>query len=304
MRLGDLASMILAGGILAACATTGLGRRTVDSSAPASSPDFLETGAPRAELLFLGVFHFADQGLDAYKPRFQLDINSPKRQREVAELVERLALFRPTKIAVEAERSFQPQLDSLYSAYNAERYPLGANEVYQIGFRLARYLGLSRVYAVDAEARSYMSRDEVGAKIAALGLDMDTLLRQIEADPWTSRYQRLYAHDDSLKTVRTLTEHLLYMNDPERIRIGHGAYLVGAFKFGAETDYLGPDDATSWYNRNLRIFSNLQHLTSGPEDRILLIIGAGHLPILRFLAQSSPEYRLREPAEFITPRAR
>ena len=32
----------------------------------------------------------------------------------------------------------------------------------------------------------------------------------------------------------------------------------------------------------------------------LLIIGAGHVPILRFLAQSSPEYRLREPSEFLS----
>jgi Family of unknown function (DUF5694) len=43
-------------------------------------------------------------------------------------------------------------------------------------------------------------------------------------------------------------------------------------------------------------------MTAGSADRILLIIGAGHLPILRFLAQSSPEYRLTEPVEFLTRR--
>jgi hypothetical protein len=74
-----------------------------------------------------------------------------------------------------------------------------------------------------------------------------------------------------------------------------------SFKFGSDLQYLGPDDATSWYNRNLRIFSNLQALTSSSNDRILLIVGAGHLPILRFLAESSPEHRLRELAEFVAP---
>jgi len=54
-----------------------------------------------------------------------------------------------------------------------------------------------------------------------------------------------------------------------------------------------PDDATQWYTRNLRIFSNLQHLTTSASDRILLIIGAGHLPILRFPAQSSREHPSR-----------
>ena len=74
---------------------------------------------------------------------------------------------------------------------------------------------------------------------------------------------------------------------------------MGSFRLGPNADYLGPDDATSWYNRNLRIFSNLQAITSDTSDRILVIIGAGHLPILRFLAQSSPEYRVRDVAEFV-----
>ena len=156
------------------------------------------------------------------------------------------------------------------------------------------------MYAVDAEARAYLSGEQARARIAALGLNLDSLRRVIEEDPWTLRYRELYARDDSAKMAHTIGEHLLYSNEPVRVRVGHGAYLVGSFKLGPEAEYLGPDDATSWYNRNLRIFSNLQAITSEPTDRIVLIIGAGHLPILRFLAESSPEYRLRQVAEFIT----
>lgn len=297
MSFSDLTAFILGGAVLTGCATVPASPR-VEAGARQTSSHFLEE-APRAHLLFLGVFHFADQGLDAYKPRFHLDITSPERQREVEELVEGLLLFRPTKVAIEAEPRLQPRLDSLYGAYLKGTHELGANEVYQLGFRLAKRLGLARVWAVDAEARAYMTDTEARARITALGLNMDTVMRQIENDPWTLQYRRLYALEDSLKMLRTLAHHLLYLNDPERIRIGHGAYLVGSFKLGASADYLGPDDATSWYNRNLRIFSNLQHMTSGSADRILLIVGAGHLPILRFLALSSPEYRLREPSEFL-----
>jgi len=297
MTFTDLTAFILGGVVLTGWATVHAAPR-VDADARHTRPHFLEE-APRAQLLFLGVFHFADQGLDVYKPRFHLDITSPERQRQVEELVEGLALFRPTKVAIEADPQLQARLDSLYGAYLKGIYPLGENEVYQLGFRLAKRLGLPRVWAADAEARAYMTDSEARAKMNVLGLSMDTVMRQIENDPWTLRYRRLYEREDSLKTLRTLAQHLLYLNDPERIRVGHGAYLVGAFKLGAEADYLGPDDATSWYNRNLRIFSNLQHMTSGTDDRILLIVGAGHLPILRFLALSSPEYRLREPAEFL-----
>jgi hypothetical protein len=273
---------------------------TPRSAATARATDPVKERRERAQLLLLGVFHFDDPGLDAYKPRFKLDITSPARQRELERMVEQLASFRPTKIAVEIQRTEQRSLDSLFVATRGDQQ-WGPNEVYQLGFRMAKRLGLSRVYAVDAEGRQYMTDDEARAKIMSLGLDMEGLMKRIQSDPWTTRYQQLYARDDSLKTVRTIAEQLLQINDRERIRIGHGAYLVGAFKLGPDTEYLGPDDATSWYNRNLRIFSNLQAMTSDPTDRILVIIGAGHLPILRFLAEASPEHRLREVDEFLKP---
>jgi hypothetical protein len=260
---------------------------------------FLGQSGKKAELLLLGVFHFDDQGLDAYKPRFTVDVSTAGRQRELERLAQQLAAFRPTKIAVEAERSHQPRLDSLYGAYLRGAHHSRPDELYQVGFRLAKLAGLARVHAVDAPAREYMTGDQAREKMVSLGLDMNAVMKRISEDPWTQKYQRLYARDDSLKTVRGLSEHLLYMNDPQRIRVGHGAYLVGSFKLGPEAEYLGPDDATSWYNRNLRIFSNVQAITTDSTERILLVIGAGHLPILRFLAGSSPEYRLREVAEFL-----
>ena len=279
--------------LLAACSRSG-------PKESRSIPPELTGAGEKAELLFLGTFHFDDPGLDAYQPRFRIDIGSADRQRELERLTEQLAAFRPTRVAVEAESGDQSRLDSLYQGYRQGTYVPGPNEIYQIGFRLARRIGLRQVHAVDAPARSYLTGDQARAKIDSLG-GMEPLMRRIREDPWTRRYQQLYARDDSLKMERTLAEHLLSINDPERVRIGHGAYLVGSFKFGAALDYIGPDDATSWYNRNLRIFSNLQALTVSADERILLIIGAGHLPILRFLAASSPEHRLRELSEFVTP---
>ena len=275
---------------------------TSEQKSDSSVPDFLYASAPKAELLFLGVFHFDDKGLDAYKPKFRLDILSSQRQSEIERLVEHLTAFKPTIVAVEAVPGEQRRLDSLFKLYNSGNYQLGANEIYQIGFRLAKRAGLQGVVGADAESRSYMTEAEAMAKVKSLGLNMDSILRTIQSDPWSARYQRLYAYDDSIKTVHSLAQHLLYINGAERVRTGHGAYIVGSFKLGPNAGYLGVDDATQWYNRNLRTFSNLQHLTAGPSERIVLIIGAGHLPILRFLAQSSPEYRLRELAEFIVAR--
>jgi hypothetical protein len=115
--------------------------------------DFLGEKAPRAQVLLLGTFHFRDANVDAYEPKHAVNIMSAIRQREVEDLVDRLARFAPTKVAVEARAERQPQLDSLYREYRAGKWELAENEIYQIGFRLAKRMGHARVYAVDAPPR-------------------------------------------------------------------------------------------------------------------------------------------------------
>lgn len=54
----------------------------------------------------------------------------------------------------------------------------------------------------------------------------------------------------------------------------------------------GGADALSlyWYNRNLRIFCNIQQLADQEGERIPVLFGAGHVQILEELVDSSPEH--------------
>lgn len=45
----------------------------------------------------------------------------------------------------------------------------------------------------------------------------------------------------------------------------------GFFKVGGDTSYVGPDFIGSWYDRNLRIFRNLQRITNRPDERLLVV---------------------------------
>ena len=56
----------------------------------------------RAEILVLGTYHMANPGRDIHNMEAD-DVQSPKRQQEIAQLIEVLKRFRPTKIAIEAE---------------------------------------------------------------------------------------------------------------------------------------------------------------------------------------------------------
>jgi hypothetical protein len=53
---------------------------------------------PTATIMLLGVFHFQDRGRDRHKPQHGFDVLSDRRQREVVDLVERLAVFQATTV--------------------------------------------------------------------------------------------------------------------------------------------------------------------------------------------------------------
>lgn len=264
-------------------------------------PDFFAADAPKPRVLLLGTFHFQDAGLDEYEPQWEVDVLSDERQAEIEELLGLLEAWRPTKVAVEVKPEGQVQIDSLYRAYRAGEFELPANEIFQLGFRLAARLGHERVHAVDARGRSYspeMTREEYQARAQSIMSRSDPAAVAAEQE-WNERYERLYRFNDSLKTTHSLREHLLYLNRPEHLLRRHGHYLIGSFKLGHGDDYLGPDGQTSWYNRNLRIFHHVQRITEDEDERILVIIGAGHVPILRHAVRTSPQYELVEVAEVL-----
>lgn len=249
---------------------------------------------PQAKLLVLGTFHFKDAGLDSYKPHHEVDILSPQRQDEVADLLERLAAFAPTRIAVEMDRTRQQVLDERYAAYLAGNFELKSNEIYQLGFRLGARLAHERLYAVDADGRRY--EPYVDGEEFARRHDQAWVLDH----PWNERYTKLYEWGDQTKVQSSLRDFLLYLNSPERVRLGHGHYFVGGFRAATADAYPGADNLSGWwYNRNLRIFANVLQLARGPEDRVLLIIGAGHVPIIRHAAEASPDVEWVEVADVL-----
>ncbi|MGQ0643170.1 MAG: DUF5694 domain-containing protein [Gemmatimonadaceae bacterium] len=247
---------------------------------------------PRAQVLLLGVFHFQDAGLDSYRPQFPLDIRDEKRQRELEEVISRLAAWKPTRIAIERRPERQQALDSMFALYPGGGIDTLRNEIYQIGFRLAKRLGLPGVNAVDAAPRrldSAMTQEEWNRQQRALARG------PLSATNWDANYRVLYRSEDSLKTVRTLRETLIAEGDPERIRVGHGAYLVNNLLHGTPGEYFGADGFVSaWHNRNIRIYSNVVRLIRSPEERVLVILGAGHMPILQHLFQSSRVVQLND----------
>ncbi len=251
---------------------------------------------PRPTVLLLGTFHFQDAGLDTYKPKHTFDVFSEQGQAQIGEVLDRLAEFNPTKVAVEAHVSSQDRVDTRYAEFRAGTAKPSANEITQIGYTLAARLKQERVYAIDADPSEHLPEPDWKASAERLG---QTALFE---SPVMARYFQAIEKLDELKTQLPLRKTLLVMNDPELVELGHGGYLTGPFQIGDGKDYAGADAfPTTWYNRNLRIFSNILRL-AGPEDRVLVVIGAGHLGIIRHAAECSPDVELVEVSSILGDR--
>lgn len=219
--------------------------------------------ATKAHVLVLGTFHMANPGRDILNMHVD-DMLAPKRQAEIEQFVAALEKFQPTKIAVESRAT--KELSQEYQDYLAGKYSLKANEVDQIGYRMAKQLGHKQLYPIDIEGD--FPFDAVQAFVQKHHqeqiLNEDIAKWQKELEVWS----------DVLKDG-TVGQTLLAINRDEEVRDGQAVYMDFA-RFAGDGEYPGPDLLAAWYGRNARIFANLRNVIDSPEDRVLVIYGSGH----------------------------
>ena len=234
------------------------------------------------QIMVLGTFHMNSQ-LDVHS--FHQQELLAERESEIAELVDRLSQFRPTKIAVEIDRKYQPELDAAYRRY-PEPDSDAWGEVSQIGFCLAKRLGLERLEAVD-----WM---EQGAATKGCSEVLD-YCRAHQSELAEELEQ--YADKETVDLTRTkIRDVYLRLNSPEAVE-NSKAYYVNYARIGNES-YYGMGWLIWWYQRNLHIFSNVAE-SAGEEERILLIIGAAHKGILEEFLRDSKLFHITEVLEYI-----
>ncbi len=241
------------------------------------------------EVMTLGTFHFNFPNLDVTQTdkSNQIDVLEPKYQKEIEAIVSKVSAFKPTIIVIERQPTSQRYTDSVFNSYLSGNYKLKRAEEEQIGFRLAKILGLKKLYCVD-EWGTFTD------KLNTIVFGKDS----VEA----KKFEAYFEHNpDSSKTfsppaifkTNGILPALRQENDELNVKKSLGNYLVGLFKYESkEQDFTGVDFETGrWFNRNLRIFRNIQRIETSPADKILVIFGSGHLNLLNYFFDCSPEYR-------------
>jgi len=101
--------------------------------------------------------------------------------------------------------------------------------------------------------------------------------------------------------TKGIRAQLIQLNDSRNTKSDLGTYLLGIFKYETkDNEFFGADFVTGWwFNRNLRIFRNIQKINAKPTDRVLVIFGAGHMNLLNSFFESSPEYKLHKVNDYL-----
>lgn len=248
-----------------------------------------------AKILIVGLYHMDNPGQDRYNIESD-DVLSPKRQKEITEVINKIARFQPTKIAIEsAYRS--TYWTSRYEKFLKGEYKLERNEVEQIGFQLAKKLKHPTLFPVDypmwMNGTLASEREEPKKKP-----NPSPTPQPVVNEPPPKLPDFLVKQENLIKTG-TVIDVLRYLNTEEYIRQNNNTYAEMLLPTENLYIYDETDQVTNWYKRNLRIFTNINRITDFPNDRILLIIGAGHLKILRELAKDSSYFCLMDTAEFL-----
>ncbi|NNE98394.1 MAG: hypothetical protein HKN25_05160 [Pyrinomonadaceae bacterium] len=241
--------------------------------------------------ILLGTYHMGIEGNNVFKSDVD-DITLPKRQEQIADLIDRLKKYKPTKIAIECDIKHNARIQKAYDAYQIGQYKLSKNETNQIGFRLAKELKHKKIFCVDwgifpedplYNYQTYAEKDDE--------------LKEFLSEIYKKGKKK---NDENNKRLRELSiaDQLILLNQPDRIERSHQGYY-DFMRIGRGEDYVGANYLSWWYGRNMKILMNIIRITDSPDDRILVIYGAGHNKLLTQFATESGFYKVESPLKYL-----
>lgn len=263
------------------------------TSAPLHAAEDEAPAPEKVSVMVLGVYHFANPGLDMANVEVD-DVLAPRRQQEIAALVDTLAEWQPSRIAVENQAA-APELTMSDYADTEELLGTTRNESVQIGYRLARQLGHDAVYGYDEQPGEGEPNYFPMGKVQAFAQENGgmELLGGLFAE-----VQAMAAEEEAKLPQQTIAQSLLMHNDTARVDALHDRLYYSILKIGDGDQQPGAELNAYWYMRNAKMFAKIDMIAQ-PGDRVLVIAGSGHATWLKHFVRRMPGYELVEALPFV-----
>lgn len=235
----------------------------------------------KVQVLNFATFHM---GATTDANSIDFDENDKKNHRDAKKIAEMIAKFKPSIICVEVPWDNNEELNQKYQEYLSKPSIVSTyyGEVGMVAFEVGRLSNLKSIYAIDHKLEYNYT---IGQEIE----------NTIDSTTYNGYYKNPFDFHPEIKVdhdTLSLLEKLRLFNNPKFLDflITVNADML-AFA-GTENNFEGADEAAKYYQRNLRIYSNLNRLPMTPQDRVFILSGGSHTAFLGEFMRRSPKYEM------------
>jgi len=242
----------------------------------------------RIQVLNFGTFHMSFTS-DANSTEF--DENDKENQAEAHTIAKALSEFKPTVILVE----YTPKHDSslLVSYENYKNDPdvkyKNPSEVELLAYEIGRLSGTDRIYGIDHKM-GYNYR---------IGSQIDNSIDSFSYKSFYKNPEKTFPFLAVDENDLTLKEKFVAMNSKRYLDFLITVNADMLTHAGTDGNYEGADEAAKYYQRNLRMYSNMNRIDLKPDDRVFVLMGASHTAFFRDFISRSPKYHMVDTMDYL-----
>jgi len=253
-----------------------------------NSPDPILENGGKIPVLNFGTFHM---GLTSDEHKTEFNEHDRENQKKVHEVAKMLASFKPTVILVERVPKSNEALQSEYKEYlkKPNMFFKQPSEIELLAYELGRISNSKRIYGIDHKmGYNYKIGREIENHIDS------TMHNNFYENP-APFFPILKVNRDSLN----LLEKLKHTNMDSFLDFLITVNADALTHVGSEKGFEGADEAAKYYQRNLRMYSNLNRIELNKDDRVFILMGASHTAFFRDFMSRSPKYHMVKTSEYL-----
>jgi hypothetical protein len=237
---------------------------------------------PKSKVMVVGSYHFRQDT--------HFNELSDENQEQIKKLVSRLAEFKPTKVVVEQQPQYDSVYQNLYQKYLLDDQVIDTleNEIFQLGFRLAKIMEHEKVYLFDDQTEFIGSLEnftfeKLGEEIAEdsvfVNRHIDVIMKSFDENE--EKYNSLSLYDN-----------IMERNSQEATKWNANRMHSYEIRAGIQKSWMGADWLARWYQRNIRMMANIMSFNNPGKDRIVIIVGDNHKWVLDTLLAFNPDFEV------------
>lgn len=240
-------------------------------------------------VLNLGTFHMSFTP-DAHKTAF--DEHDADNQKEIHALAKQLAKFKPTAIVVELPPKYNKRLAAEYMLYldQPSMFFEHPSEIELLAYEVGRLSGAKKIYGIDHKMNYNYN----------IGNELENTIDAKVHDDFLKYPEQTFPEVAVFDSLPTLSEKLKCMNSERYLDFLITINSDILTHAGTADHFEGADEAAKYYQRNLRMYTNLNRLDLNKNDRVFILMGASHTAFFRDFISRSPKYKMVNTQSFLT----